>query len=175
MNCRNPAVLLLAALVGLLLAAGTQARTPDREQPIDLEADRAEIDSARGISTYTGAVVLTQGSLVITGERMVVHTREVDGRRVLDRVEVEGTPATYEQLPEGQTDTVHAEAPRMAYYSRGPQRLHLSDGAELWQRENRMSGDEIQVNLETQEAVVEGRDDRRTRAIFFPAEEQDDP
>lgn len=69
---------------------------------------------------------------------------------------------------------MHAEAPRMEYHSRGPQRLHLSGGAELWQRENRMSGDEIRVNLETQEAVVEGREDRRTRTIFYPAEERDE-
>ncbi|RLK46269.1 lipopolysaccharide export system protein LptA [Alkalispirillum mobile] len=175
MNCRNAAAALVTALTCLVLITGAQARTPDREQPIDLESNRAEIDNVRGISTYTGDVVLTQGSMVITGDRMVVHTREADDRRVLDRIEVDGSPATYEQLPEDQTDKVHAEAPRMEYYSRGPQRIYLLQGAELWQRENRMSGEEIRVNLETQEAQAEGREDRRTRTIFFPAEETDDP
>ena len=172
MNCRSLTGALLVSLLCLLGTSGAIADDrPDREQPIDLESDRAEIDNVRGISTYRGNVVMTQGSLVITGDRMVVHTRESDGRRVLDRVEVDGTPATYEQLPEGETDKVHAEAPRMEYFSRGPQRIHLLGGAELWQRENRMSGEDIRVNLETQEAEAEGREDRRTRTIFFPAEE----
>jgi lipopolysaccharide export system protein LptA len=41
------------------------ALSSDREQPINLEADAADIDDLKGISIYTGNVVLTQGSMVI--------------------------------------------------------------------------------------------------------------
>src|SRR5690606_26420597 len=60
----------------LLAPASALAEKADREKPINLEADRVTVDDARQISTFTGRVVLTQGTLVIRGDRMEVRQDE---------------------------------------------------------------------------------------------------
>jgi lipopolysaccharide export system protein LptA len=57
----------------LTLAAGARAEKADREKPINLEADRVSVDDAKQIATFEGNVVLTQGTMVIRGDRMVVR------------------------------------------------------------------------------------------------------
>ena len=69
---------LIALSVLFCVSAGSvNALQSDSQQPINLTADRAEMDDSKGISTYTGSVKLIQGSLTLTGERLIVET--VDG------------------------------------------------------------------------------------------------
>jgi lipopolysaccharide export system protein LptA len=62
-----------AACCALLFAAAGHAEKADREKPINLEADRVTVDDARQTSVFEGNVVLTQGTLVIRGDRMEVR------------------------------------------------------------------------------------------------------
>ncbi|MEY3041343.1 MAG: hypothetical protein RLZZ174_425, partial [Pseudomonadota bacterium] len=52
----------LVLLVLLALASVSHALPEDEQQPIEIEADRAELDDATGTATYSGAVRLDQGS-----------------------------------------------------------------------------------------------------------------
>ena len=49
------------------------AEKADRDKPIKLEADRVTVDDAKQIANFVGKVVLTQGTLVIRGDRMEVR------------------------------------------------------------------------------------------------------
>src|SRR5258705_4755713 len=55
-----------------LTAAVAQAERADRDKPVNLEADQVTVDDAKQTATFIGKVVLTQGTLVIRGDRMVV-------------------------------------------------------------------------------------------------------
>ena len=163
--------LLLAVVMGCLLATGVSA------EPIDLDADSAEIDNVRGVSIYTGNVVLTRGPRRITGDRMVVHLREDDaGDQALDHVVIEGEPAVYNQQAGPDRRAVEAEAPRMEYYATGPERVILMNGARLSQGRNTFSGERIEYKIA--EDVVDARGEpetgRRVQIRLFPDDEDND-
>ena len=103
-----------AALLALAVwAAAAHGLASDKDQPIEVEADTAELDDAKKISVYRGNVIVTQGTIRMTGDVMTVHQTE-DGD--LDTLILEGRPATYRQLPEKTAVYDEAEALRMEYY-----------------------------------------------------------
>ncbi|SEO75194.1 lipopolysaccharide export system protein LptA [Aquisalimonas asiatica] len=159
---------LLPALLILLGAAGAQA------EPIDLDADNAEIDNARGVSVYTGNVVLTRGPRRITGDRMTVHLREDDaGDQALDHVVVEGEPAVYNQRGGEDRRPIEAEAPRMEYYASGPERVILLEGARLTQGRNTFTGERIEYEVAADRVHARGEPEtgRRVQIRLFPDDE----
>lgn len=97
---------------GLLFTTGTWALSTDKDQPIEIEADSADLDDAKGVTIYRGNVVLIQGSVRMTGDTMTVYF--TDGE--LDTMIMEGKPATYRQLPDDSEIYDEAEALRMEYY-----------------------------------------------------------
>ncbi|HET8700182.1 MAG TPA: lipopolysaccharide transport periplasmic protein LptA [Nitrococcus sp.] len=166
-------VLLGAAIIGLLAPyPSTAARNSDRDQPIKLSADQAEIDNVKGVSVYRGQVVLTQGTLKITGD--VMHVYYTPDTRELDRIVVEGRPATYQELPEGQSEYVHAEAPRMEYYASGPRRIRLLQGATLWQGSNIFRGEQVVYNIEADQVEAHSGENKTNRIhiTIYPNQQQ---
>ncbi|HQR03751.1 MAG: lipopolysaccharide transport periplasmic protein LptA [Proteobacteria bacterium] len=55
-----------------LCAAGAHAERADRDKPVNIEADRATADDAKQVHVFEGNVVLTQGTLVIKTDKLVV-------------------------------------------------------------------------------------------------------
>ena len=86
-----PAWLLAAALA--LLPARLPALTGDSDQPIYMEADGVEIDDGTGISVYEGNVVVDQGSIHLTADKVVV-TRKANGE---NHIVATGDPTTFRQ------------------------------------------------------------------------------
>ena len=153
----------------VLTAAQAETTEADRAAPVELAADSAEVDDASGVSIYRGDVVLTRGALRITGDLMRVFT---DTERQLQRVVVEGTPATYrETMP--QAAPRRAEAPRMEYYASGPERLVLLEGGELRQGDNTVTGQTITHYPAENRTVAngDGGEDGRVNVRVLPAPE----
>jgi lipopolysaccharide export system protein LptA len=104
-------------LLALLAAPGARALTTDREQPIEIEADSADADDAKKITIYKGDVVITQGTLRITGEHVTIR---YDANGDFSELISLGTPARFRQLPDGKPDAEQnyqrARASRMEYY-----------------------------------------------------------
>jgi lipopolysaccharide export system protein LptA len=76
----RPLPLLLAALAFATLSIGMSglagARESDRNQPMNIAADRAEGSlDGNGVSVLTGGVVITQGTLDIRAARADIHQR----------------------------------------------------------------------------------------------------
>ena len=125
-------------LLCLCLPLPAWALSSDREQPMHIESDRAELDERKGTSLYIGNVRVTQGTLVLTGDHMTVYQ---EGEH-LDRLVLLGKPATYRQRPDGKDEDMRAEALRMEYYT-DPERIILIDEAVAWQGENSFRSDRI--------------------------------
>ncbi|MCO6441481.1 MAG: lipopolysaccharide transport periplasmic protein LptA [Nitrococcus mobilis] len=154
--------LLVTVMIALLAPySNSVARDSDRDQPIKLSANQAEIDNVKGVSVYRGDVVLTQGTLRITGE--VMHIYYAPDSRALDRIIVEGHPATYRELPEGESEYVHAKAPRMEYYETGPRRIRLLQGATLWQGSNTFRGNQVVYDIEADHVEAHSGKDKTKR------------
>ncbi|WP_051943934.1 MULTISPECIES: lipopolysaccharide transport periplasmic protein LptA [Luteibacter] len=95
--CR-PSANALLALLGLALVASLSAaaKQSDRNQPADVVSKSFDgSQQPNGKVIWTGSVVLTQGTLKITGSKA---TGYFDADSQLNRVVVDGSPATIHQL-----------------------------------------------------------------------------
>ncbi len=91
----NRSFTLLTLVLSAWLSPFCFALPTDRQQPIHVSADSAQIDDNTGITTYKGNVLITQGSLEI-------RAANVDLYRINDEVSqliATGSPANFRQQP----------------------------------------------------------------------------
>ncbi|GMQ87618.1 MAG: lipopolysaccharide transport periplasmic protein LptA [Gammaproteobacteria bacterium] len=153
---------LLLALI--LLPVDSWALSSDREQPMLIEADRAELDDANGISIYRGNVRVTQGTLLLTGDIMTVYTKGDDVKKVI----MEGQPATYQQRPDNKDKDVSASALHMEYFT-DPEKIILTKQAEVEQEGDVLRSERIEYDVPT-DKVNAGTDqpNERVRITIQP-------
>lgn len=137
-----------AALLLLILGPLASASPEDTQQPIHIEADRAEINEAQGVMTYTGHVVLRQGGIELRADTLVVYARE----DVLQRITAEGAPVHYRQERADQKE-IRGASQRMEYDAES-KRLLLLGEAEFWQGGNRFSGNRIQYDQLSEQVIA---------------------
>ena len=124
----------------------------DSEQNIEIEADTAEMDDVKNITTYRGNVIVTQGSIRMSGHTMTVY---FDDNRDMRLVIMDGTPAKYRQLPDNSNVYDEAEALRMEYYAL-KNYVILIDQALVTQEELRFSGDRIEYDTVLNKVKAKG-------------------
>ena len=104
----------LLGTVFIIMLNNAFALSTDKEKDIEIEADSAEMDDLKGITIYRGDVIVVQGSIRMTGHTMTVH---FDDNGDMELVIMQGTPATYRQLPDNSKNYDEAEALQMEYYA----------------------------------------------------------
>ncbi|BCR05490.1 hypothetical protein DESUT3_25590 [Desulfuromonas versatilis] len=159
---RNKAVLALAALA-IFVAGPIHAQTGaglgySNDQPIQIKSDRLEGDDSRGLVTFLGNVMATQGPISIYAEKLIiVYTPK--GREI-DRVEAE------QGVRIVQGDRV-ATGQKAVFYNREGKVVltgspRVNDGADF------VEGEEITVFLNEEKSIVKGGGSSRVNAIFHP-------
>ncbi len=157
----------------LLVQQPALSLSTDQQQSINIVANKGELDNVKNITIYTGKVIVTQGSIQITGDRMTVnYTKEND----LDTLVIEGNPATYRQLPDGSSIHDEAQALRMEYHSM-KNLVILIEEAKVTQASGSISGDRIEYDSELSKATVTstptaaGQESGRVKIIIPPKTE----
>lgn len=140
--------LLLLLLCLCTYSAMTLASSDDTQQPIHIEADRAQIDEQKGVMTYSGHVLLQQGSIEVRAATVVVYSKNGE----LQRITAQGDPVHYRQQRLNE-EAVKGVSQRMEYNADSKQVLLLGS-AEFWQGGNRFSGNRIQYDPETESVVA---------------------
>lgn len=136
------------AIVGVmtLIASGApalvSALSDDRNQPMYIEADRANIDDKRGVSVYRGNVKITQGTLQLTAAELTVESNNGDIVKAI----ATGQPATYRQRPEGKDHDVEAESLRMEYFAQ-EQKIILLEKAQVRQAGDSFRSEKINYDI----------------------------
>ena len=143
----------LAICLLIILSPFANALTTDKDQPIEIEADEAELDDKKNVTVYTGNVIVTQGSIRMTGEKMTVYYTDDND---LDSVIIEGHPATYRQLPDNSEVYDEAQAKRMEYNNR-KNLVVLIDNAIVQQEDLRFSGNRIEYDTENSKIKAKGQ------------------
>lgn len=108
----------LAVLISVGAPTHALAEKADRTKPMVVEADKpGTIDMQRQLVTFSGNVVIVQGTMQIRAER--VEVREVEGgRRSATAIGSSDRPATYRQKREGLDETIQGAAERIEYDGR---------------------------------------------------------
>jgi len=109
-----PALLLVLATLG---AAPARAERADREKPIAIEADKVTIDDIKGVQILEGNVILTQGTLMILSDKIVVTEDPYGFQRGVAYGGPKGL-ARFKQKREGSEEWIEGEAERIEYDTR---------------------------------------------------------
>ncbi|MBF7142830.1 MULTISPECIES: lipopolysaccharide transport periplasmic protein LptA [Pseudomonas] len=132
----------LPFLLGLGAALGSVnalALPNDRDQPIHIQSDDAQLDDKQGVAVYTGGVIITQGSMKITGNKVTV-TRTPSGD--VDVFTAVGNLAYYEQKPAVDKPIVQAYGVTIQYFA-SQNRIVLIDKAKVINDGNTSEGEKI--------------------------------
>ena len=132
------------------------ALSTDSQQPIEIEADFAELDDQEGRTIYVGNVIVTQGSIKMRGDKLKVLFSE---DRDLEHVHMEGRPAYFKQTPDGGKEDVEGEGLLIEYFAKTSM-LHLIQKAKLTQGSRLFTGDRI--NYDSAKSVITGRGQPKT-------------
>lgn len=144
---------LLLSIFIFLMPIKLMALSSDRNQPIELEADAADIDDLKGISIYTGNVILTQGSMVIKSSKLTLYN---DKNRELEKAVAVGNNkklATFKQRPEGKDADLRARAITMTYYLK-KDKIHLIKKAYVWQDGDTFTGNKIIYDTKNETVIA---------------------
>jgi lipopolysaccharide export system protein LptA len=127
------------------------AEAADRDKPIELEADTVTVNDAKKISTYSGTVVLTQGTLVIRADKLIVH-EDAEG---FQHSTSTGNPSTFKQKREGKNEYMEGSAQRIEYDGR-MDKVQLYTRAWVKRGEDIIRGDYISYDANAEYAEVLG-------------------
>jgi lipopolysaccharide export system protein LptA len=161
-------------MMSLILLAFTShafAESADRDKPIDLEADTVKVDDAKQTSTYTGNVILTQGTLVIHADKLIV----IEDKEGFQHSTSLGNPTTFKQKTEGKNEYMQGSAQRIEYDGR-MDKVQLYTKAWVKRGEDIVHGDYIMYDANAEYAEViggakstdGGSSSGRVRAVIQP-------
>lgn len=178
-----PLLCVASSLAASLLALPANALDDDWQQPMTILSDSAELDRRAGTVIYEGNVTLTQGTLLIEADRLMV----LRNGEVLEKAVAEGNPARYQQQIDTDESLTNAHGNRIDYYT-GEQRITLRGDAELRQDGNLFSGEQITYDMKTETvkasgqssdnsntAVGEAQPDGRIKVIIQPPKPAEAP
>lgn len=103
----------LAALCALL-ALPAWAERADRDQPMNIESDALRYEDQKQLSTFTGRVVVTKGSIVMRGARLEVR-QDAAGNQFGTMLAAPGQRAFFRQKREGVDEYIEGEAETIEY------------------------------------------------------------
>jgi lipopolysaccharide export system protein LptA len=170
----------LAAALGLTLALAANAAhadKSDREKPINYAADTGDVNYQTKIGTLAGNVVVTQGTLVIHADRIVMKQNPDNSLSAT----AYGNPVTFRQKRDG-TDEYYDGYAQRVEYDGAKEFLQLFDRALLRRGQDEIRSNYISYNVATEYFKAEGRaesvplpDDsgpgKRVRGVFQPKSE----
>lgn len=143
--------LYLITLVLSIFSIISHAEKADKDQPIELEADTVTMNDAKKTSIYTGNVILTQGTLVIHADKLVV--REDAGG--FQHGTSYGNPTTFKQKREGKNEYMEGSAERIEYDGR-MDKIQLYTKAWVKRAEDIVHGDYIMYDANAEYSEVIG-------------------
>lgn len=130
----------------------------DTKQPIEIEADFAELDDEKGETIYVGNVIVTQGSLKMMGDKLRIL---LDKDREIEEAIMTGRPATFIQKPQIDQKDVEGESKIIEYKAREGF-LYLIDKAKVTQGKRLAQGFRINYDINKKTITI-----RSSRADIF--------
>lgn len=148
------------------------AELADREKPVNLEADRVDLDDAKKEAIFEGNVTLTQGTLTIKADKIIVK-QDADGFQYGIAY---GGPAHFRQKREGFDDFIEGFSERLEYDGKAD-KVQLFTNARIQRGRDEVRGDYISYNAITEffqvigggkTAATPGNPQGRVRAVIQP-------
>lgn len=132
------------ALVAFLYSTYAIALESDAKQPITIDSNGATYDEKSELSTYTGNVIATQGSIRVNSDKLVVHFKDGEAEKLV----FTGKAAKFKQTPSAGAKDITGQASTGEFY---PKRnlLVLIGDATVFQGNGTYSSDYIEYDIKT--------------------------
>ncbi|XNR31694.1 lipopolysaccharide transport periplasmic protein LptA [Haemophilus influenzae] len=160
-------ILFLATMV--LASSSAFALKDDVNQPINIISDNQSLDMEKSVVTFTDNVVITQGSIIIKANKVVI-TRPSEKSGKKETVEAFGTPVTFHQQLDNGTP-VDGKANKV-HYDLGNEFLTLTNNAELKQLDSKINGSVITYDVKKQQLKANGNGKSRVKTVLIPSQLQ---
>lgn len=141
----------------------------DSDQPIYIEADGATYDDNTGVSVYTGNVEVTQGSMLLNSDKLVVYTTD----RKPYKFVATGDPVTFKQTPKPGDEDVHGRSLTAEYYT-NTELLVMIEKAVVWQGQDTYASERIEYDRKNTivKAGQASSNGKRVHITLHPKEEK---
>ena len=145
------------ALFVLMTVAGGNAlaERADRTKPVALEADTVKVDERNQIQIFEGDVRLTQGTLEIRADRLLVTQDKQGFQRGVAQGRTE-RQAMFRQKREARTEYIEGEADRIEHDSQA-ERTDFLGNAKVRSGKDEVTGPHIRYDGRTETYLVNGR------------------
>ncbi|HHF3881397.1 TPA: lipopolysaccharide transport periplasmic protein LptA [Haemophilus influenzae] len=160
-------ILFLATMV--LASSSAFALKGDVNQPINIVSGNQSLDMEKSVVTFTDNVVITQGSIIIKANKVVI-TRPAEKSGKKETVEAFGTPVTFHQQLDNGTP-VDGKANKV-HYDLGSEFLTLTNNAELKQLDSKINGSVITYDVKKQQLKANGNGKSRVTTVLIPSQLQ---
>ncbi|MEN9772011.1 MAG: lipopolysaccharide transport periplasmic protein LptA [Pseudomonadota bacterium] len=175
MSARSPRRLIALLMMPLCLALTSGqvfAEKADRDKPTTIDSDRLSHDDQKQITTFSGNVVLTKGTLQMRGDKLELW-QDANGNYF---GVMTGRPARFRQKRDGVNEFMEGESSRMDY--NGKEETVMLSGNAIMRRlggdqlKDQVSGDRLTYNNLTERYLVEsGEGQPRSRMFLMPKSE----
>lgn len=151
MRAALPLTIASTALAGLVAIAapafGQALRGHDSNAPVDVEADRIEVQDRADRAVFTGNVKVRQGGLALDSARLTVAYASGDG------IQIQRLDAAGGVVVRSASETARGD---FAIYDLNTRRITMLGGVVLIRGDSNVRGGRLVIDLDTGRAVVDG-------------------
>lgn len=157
-----------AAPLLLLLAIPlySHALPSDANQPIKLLADKATYSERTGVTSYSGNVIITQGTLKLTAANITVN---LSPNRSINSAVATGSPATMQQVVTQEKGLAKGQANKIDYNAMTGI-ITLTGNAKLTQNGASFAGNVIRYSLKAGDVEATAGGSQRVELVFPPSD-----
>lgn len=159
-------VQILLFVSGMGMALSAHALPSDASQPIRLLADKATYSERTGVTSYSGNVIIEQGTLKITADNITLN---LDDKRSIKTALATGRPATMQQVVTQEKGLAKGQANKIDYNA-VTGIITLTGNAKLTQAGASFSGNTIRYSLKLGDVEANAGGGRRVELVFPPSE-----
>jgi len=132
---------------------------PDAQKPIEITADQLEFSKKSGKSIYTGHVIVTQGSMKLTGDKVIM----LHPQQKIQKVEVYGRPAYFKKYLPTEKKWNQGHAQTIIYWATS-KKIRLIGQAFFQQgNSNQISGPELIYDMNQQTLQAHATEQEKSR------------
>ena len=129
-------------LMNFIYSPVVNAVESDTSEPVTIESNSGFYDDKKGVSIYTGKVIIIQGSMRMDADKVVVY---MEKNRKIQKLVATGKPVKFQQTPEAGKEDVHGDALTAEYFPE-TKLLILIQEAVVWQGKNSTASERIEYD-----------------------------
>lgn len=128
--------------------------------PIQIVSDKANFDNKKGVATYYGKVIITQGENILHADKLIVQSNH---SKQISTMTATGNPANFHSVKDDSKPNGNAKT--IIYYPQSDI-VELIGNANLTQNQDTIHGPKLVYNLSTEELQSDSSKTQRSTVII---------